>query len=344
MRMRINQFHVVVAQASCRALLFLYFLGLIYFALLQPRPHLHILIRKSRQHRPSFRPNRRRHNHPVRLHAPQFPRRKIHHHRHLPPNQFLRLIKLRNPRANLPNLRPNIHGSFSNLSAPTIRSAVLICPTRISTFAKSSIPIFSAAAALQQPEPAAAPAAAGAAAGVVAATGEGAFCASFSMASILSIASVFSILGNNACDLPSAVPGASCPHANPSKSTAPSAPDCPSSAQTFAVLSGKTGCVSTVTTRKTSAVVQSTVARRCCSSPRFSQRPRLLHRQILIRRRNQRPNHFQPARKFQLLVMLHHFADSRLRLFGERRILRLKRPRPSESSRRNFSQSSPPCG
>jgi hypothetical protein len=38
----------------------------------------------------------------------------------------------------------------------------------------------------------------GDAAGVVAATGEGAFCASFSMASILSIASAFSIRGNNA--------------------------------------------------------------------------------------------------------------------------------------------------
>ena len=34
--------------------------------------------------------------------------------------------------------------SFSSLSAPTMRSAVLIWPTRISTLAKSSMPIFSA--------------------------------------------------------------------------------------------------------------------------------------------------------------------------------------------------------
>ena len=43
--------------------------------------------------------------------------------------------------------------SFRSLSAPTMRSAVLTWPTRISTFAKSSIPIFSAgpAGALRQP-------------------------------------------------------------------------------------------------------------------------------------------------------------------------------------------------
>src|SRR5271163_2503794 len=86
------------------------------------------------------------------------------------------------------------------------------------------------------------------------------------MASILSIASAFSIRGNNDKLFPSAVPGTSCPQRKQSNSTESTAPACPSRAQTFAVLSGKIGCASAVTTRSTSAVVQSTAARRSLSA------------------------------------------------------------------------------
>src|SRR5260370_41737982 len=117
------------------------------------------------------------------------------------------------------------------------------------------MPIFSAAAgAAAAAAPQAAGALAGTAAGAV--TGDGWFCSSFSMDSILSIASAFSILGKSGCDLPSGVPGASCPHRNPSRAIDPGCPDWPSSDHTLVVLSGKTGCVNAVAIRKTSAVVQ----------------------------------------------------------------------------------------
>jgi len=68
--------------------------------------------------------------------------------------------------------------SFSNLSAPTIRSAVLIWPTRISTLVKSSMLIFSlaaGAAAVAAPPAGATAVPLAGEAGVLAATGDGAF-------------------------------------------------------------------------------------------------------------------------------------------------------------------------
>ncbi len=152
--------------------------------------------------------------------------------------------------------------SFSSLSAPTMRSAVLICPTRISTLAKSSMPIFSGAAC----GAAAAPEGEALAAGLAAGTG---FNSSFAMASILSIASFFSTRGKSAWALPSLMPGVNCPQRSPSSSTALTEPGRPRSAQIFAVQDGKTGCASTVTMRSSSAVVHKMAALRACSGSEF---------------------------------------------------------------------------
>ena len=154
--------------------------------------------------------------------------------------------------------------SLSSLSAPTMRSAVLIWPTRISTFVKSSMPIFSAGAATgAAAAPAAGVVAAGAGVGTAAGVG---FSSSFAMDSILSIASVFSTRGNSAWNLPKVSPGVNCPQRRPSNCVAPIAVDWPSRCHTLVVLSGRTGWASTVTMRSSSAVVQRIVALRDSSS------------------------------------------------------------------------------
>ncbi len=87
---------------------------------------------------PALRADAGGHNHSVGLDAAEFARREIHHHHDLAADQSLRLA---------------------------MRSTVLICPTRISTFAKSSIAIFSGAVCAAAPEAPAVVLAAGAAAG-----------------------------------------------------------------------------------------------------------------------------------------------------------------------------------
>src|SRR5258707_1200387 len=108
--------------------------------------------------------------------------------------------------------------SFRSLSAPTMRSAVLIWPTRISTLAKSSIPIFSltaGAGAAAAAVPAAARVAAGAGAG--AAVG---LSSSLALDSILSIASVLSTRGKRGCGLPGETPVDGWAQRRPSRFTA----------------------------------------------------------------------------------------------------------------------------
>src|SRR5579883_1414609 len=132
--------------------------------------------------------------------------------------------------------------SFRSLSAPTMRSAVLIWPTRISTLVKSSMPIWADAAGAAGAAAPAPEGAAGAAAGACAGVG---LSSSFAMASILSIASVFSTRGNSVCALPSAAPGTSWPQRRPSSAKAPGEPDWPSSDQIF-----RSDCFSFFHTRK----------------------------------------------------------------------------------------------
>ena len=51
-------------------------------------------------------------NHAVGLHSPQLARREIHNHGDFAPDQFFWLVILRNARANLPDLRADVHGEF----------------------------------------------------------------------------------------------------------------------------------------------------------------------------------------------------------------------------------------
>ena len=85
--------------------------------LFQPGAHFYIF-RKSRQHRTTFRPDRSRHDHSVRLHPAQLAWREVSHHHHFASNQFFRFIELGNPCADLANLRCQYPRSASTTYRP----------------------------------------------------------------------------------------------------------------------------------------------------------------------------------------------------------------------------------
>src|SRR5208282_2880559 len=145
----------------------------------------------------------------------------------------------------------------SNLSAPFTRSAVLTWATRNSTFAKSSMLILpSGIAALGLTAAASGLASTAGCFASLGWTGEAPVTTLAVCSSIFCILSTadLSARGNTACTSPSFVPRCSCPHCNCVRSNFVMSPR-PICAQILAVASGMTGCASTVTIRKASALV-----------------------------------------------------------------------------------------
>src|SRR5205807_212529 len=78
--------------------------------LLQAGADFYVFVGEACKDGTAIRADRCGDNHAVGLHSPQLARREIHNHGDFAPDQFFWLVILRNARANLPDLRADVHG------------------------------------------------------------------------------------------------------------------------------------------------------------------------------------------------------------------------------------------